>query len=308
MNVWQVYAAVLAVMAPVVAVARLARSRRWSTVVWLMQLLAFPEAAFASYALAPGDEPSFIVLAPLVIAFFGAAIGSVIWTIFERGRLTRATVGLDAIQRQHVVVVVVRAGFVFFLSAFAFLFVPWLAILNLAANAAWTVAWIPKRRRRVEFRVTYEVAADPCRVFDFVSNTDNWPRFRDDFVRASPPGPVRIGTEIVTKLPIDWLSEDPSPRLAKSAEVRSTVTSLTPDREFSLAVVGRPDQTSTSELTAKVGGTVVTSVARGALTFPEAVMGFRFELPNVIATRRAMAERDAARLKEVLEAPGPGLN
>jgi hypothetical protein len=169
-----------------------------------------------------------------------------------------------------------------------------------AANAVWTALWIPARWRRTELRISYDLPAEPGAVFEFVTNTDNWARYREDFVRATPPGRLRVGTEIVTRQPLNWLS-NPDPKLAKFVEVNSTVTAVGPGRTYSLAGVGRPRETSRIEITGASGGTQVTSVAQGSLSIAQASLGFMLEMPSLLAARRASIEKSTGRLREALE-------
>jgi hypothetical protein len=212
----------------------------------------------------------------------------------------RPVITLDAIERQHLAAFLVRLAAVIVISGVVFAFEPWVAIVNLVANAAWTLAWIPRRFRRVHMEVATDIAVPPDVVFDFVSNTDNWPRYRDDFVSASPSGRLGVGTTFVTRLPVVQLAR-PNPRMAPFAEVRLVVTSITPGRSFATAVVGRPAETSLREIAAAVGGSRVATRADGLLTFPQAAMGLSFEQPRLLAARKSRMAETNARLKQVLE-------
>ena len=300
MNVWQVFAAALAAVLPLIALIRMARSPRWNVLILLLQIIGIPEIGFVVYALSPTAIPSLDLLLPAAILLYGGAIGAMVWSLSERRKLMRPVITLEAIDRQHLAALLARLATVILLSAVVFVFEPLAAVINLAANAAYTLAWIPRRFRRVHVDTATEIAVPPNVVFDFVSNPDNWPRYRDDFVSASPPGPLAVGTTVVTRIPVVQLSR-PNPNFARFAEVQSVVTSLTPGRSFSVAVVGRPAETSSSEVEVSDSGSTVATRADGLLTFAQAALGFRFELPRLMAVRRGRMAEAAARLKDALE-------
>src|SRR5690242_294900 len=302
MNVWQLLAAFVAVTIPIVCLARLTQTRRPTILILMAQVALIPEVAFAWYALAPSGTPSVQLLGPAVALFYGGAIAAVIWRAVEGSRLRQPVITLDTLDRQHVAALVTRWVIIVMISGVALGFVPWLGILNLIANAAWTAIWIPRSSRSTEVRFHYEISVAPAVVFEFVSDTANWPRYREDFVSARPPGRLTVGTEVVTRHRVVWYTRR-TENLAKFVEVRSTVTSLVRDRLIELSVVGRPYQTASSELAPARGGAAVTTVSRGALTFPQAAVGYRFELAKILATSRDDLERSASRLKQILETP-----
>ncbi len=300
MNVWQLFAAVLAVVVALAVLARLRRDRRGTTVVLVLQLALIPEVAFVWYAVYPSASPAIEGLAPIAVGFYAIGIASIVLSLVQRRLLMRPSVSLGLIDAQHMVALVARIGLVIFLAGIAFVFVPSLGLLDLVANALWIALWIPRRLRRTEVRLTYDLAANPTAVFDFVSNTDNWPAYRDDFVSANPPGRLRVGTEIATRLPLNRPTRR-GERLPRFVDVRSTVTTIGPGRAYSLAVIGRRYDASRSQVEDGPEGSRVTASASGLLSFAQGALGFTLEMPGQLAARRRTMENTAARLRQSLE-------
>lgn len=302
MNVWQLFTAGLAVVLPVVFALRLARTPRWNIVVLMAQVVAIPEVAFVTYSLFGGAIPSLGLLVPVAVLLYGGALAVMAWSVYERRKLLRPVVTIVMIERQHLAALLSRVAMVLFLSAVTFVFEPWLAVANVVANAAWMLAWIPSRWRGVHLSASVDVAAAPHQVFSFISNTDNWPKYRDDFIRAEPPGVLAAGTEVVTRVSVLQMSR-PNPKMARFAEVRSVVTSVAGDDSITTTLVGRPSETGSSRVTAIASGTRVTSESRGRVLFTQAALGLKFDMGSVLVARRAAMEKTIVSLKQVLEAP-----
>lgn len=301
MSDWQIFAAALAVMIPVVAAVRLARWPRWTTAILFAQVAAIPELAFVTFALAPGPPPEIGDLAIAAAVFYGVVFVVLGWSLYERRKLNRPEVTLAMIERQHVAALLGRIAIVLALSAITFIVEPLLAIVNLAANAVWMAVWIPSRWRRVHVEGAVDIAASPQDIFAFICDTGNWPKYREDFVSAEPPGQLRVGTEIVTRVPVVPMSH-PNPKLAKFAEVRSVVTSVVPNRSFGTALVGRPRERGASEVSATPAGSRLITEATGVFLYSQAALGMTFEARTLLMTREARLRANIARLKQLFEA------
>ncbi len=302
MNLWQLFAAVLAISLPVVAVIRLVRSPQWQVVVLVAQVIAIPEVAFLAYALDPGGVPELDLVVVGAAVFYAGALALVIWSRYERRRLMQPVITYEMMNRQHLAAFLARSAVVLLMSALVFAFEPWFAVANIAANAAWTLAWLPARWRTVHVEVSEMIARPVNDIYEFVSDTANWPRYREDFVAADPPGRVASGMRVVTRLAVRPLGR-PNPKLAKLVEVRSVVVSVVPDKGYTTALDRHPEETGTSELTPVEGGTRVISKVDGLITWPQAALGFAFHASGLLAVRSREMQATLSRLKQVLEAP-----
>jgi len=285
---------------PVIVLVRVARSPQWHVVVLIAQVILIPELAFALYALTGGEPPDLGVVAIGAGLFYVGALALIVWSLYERRKLMQPVVSYEAVNRQHQAAFLARSAAVLFMSALTFAFEPWLAAANVLANAIWTLAWIPRQFRYVTVDAAETIARPPDEVFDFISDTENWPRYRDDIVNVEPRGRVAAGTEVVTRLATRQLSR-PNPKLAKFIEVRSVITSVEPGKGYTTALVGHPEEVGAFQLEAVDGGTRVTSGTKGLLTWPQAALGLGFHAGRLLAVRKAELQAVAARLKQVLE-------
>jgi hypothetical protein len=297
---WQIALALLAIAFALGAALRLVRTPRWQIVVLLAQIILVPEAALVVAVLHPGPMPDVNRLLAVVAVFGGAAFLGIGWSLYQRRQMRRPSVPLAVVDRQHLAAVVSRLLVVGMTSGFLFTFAPGFAVANLLLNAAWLALWIPRRWRRVNFEVTDEIRAPLPAVFAAAIDTSRWNDVQDGSVVVEPPGSLKVGSRIVRRQKLRPLV--PNPRMAGFLESRSVVTSVEPDRGYTVELMGNPSATGGVDLVDAAGQTRVRSWSRGMLTLRDAVAGLYFELPDEIAIRKAEMRKSVERLKQSVEA------
>ena len=297
---WQIASAFMAIAFALGAALRLVRRPRWNIVVLLAQIILVPEAALVVAVLHPGPIPDANRLLAVVAVGGGAAFGAMGWSLYQRRLMRRPLVPIAVVNRQHLAAMVSRLLVVVMISGFLFTFAPGFAVANLLLNAAWLALWIPRRWRRVDFEVTDDIQAPLPAVFAASIDTSRWNDVRDGSVVVEPPGSLKVGSRIVRRQQLPLL--EPNPKMAGFLESWSVVTSVEPDRGYTVELMGSPTATAGVDLVEAAGRTRVRSWSRGMLTLRDAAAGLYFELPNAVAIRKAEMRKSVERLKQSVEA------
>jgi hypothetical protein len=297
---WQIVFAFIAIGSALGAALRLVRTRRWHIVVLLAQILLVPEAALVVAVLNPGPVPDANMLLIVVALTGGAAFLAMGWSLYQRRQMRRPSVPLAVVNRQHLAAVVSRLLVIVMISGFLFTFAPGFAVANLILNAAWLALWIPRRWRHIELEAIEDIDAPVQAVFAAMIDTSRWNGVQDGSVVVEPPGILKVGSRIVRRQELLPLAADP--RMAGYLESQSVVTSMAPDLGYTVELMGHPENTSGFDLLAAASGTRVRSWSSGTLTLPEAAAGLFFELPKVIAIRKAEMSKSVERLKQSVAA------
>jgi hypothetical protein len=299
--VWQVTAGFLAAILVFIGVVSLVRYSRPVMLIILGFVLLIPAAGWAAYAFVPGPTPNpgpllWLAFIP-AIAGLAAGMWMLAWMSARRDALTFANIELLSNGT-----LVVYAAVIIAISDVLALWQPVWAIANVGVSILWMLAWTPSRLRETRIESAVDIKAPVARVYGFLANPHNWPAYQEglEVVAVRPPGPLAAGSEVVLRQRYD--SHIRGPRLLPEViETTSVVSALTPDRELTTHLAGRPQSTATLEFSATTEGTTVRSVARSLAPYRLAVFGALIELRTQRGERRARAQRSLARLKELLE-------
>jgi hypothetical protein len=151
-----------------------------------------------------------------------------------------------------------------------------------------------------------DIAAPRSRVYDFIADPLNWPRYQEAAVSVSvqPPGPLAVGSEV--KVKSRYESHVRGPRMLPDIiETTSIVTRLEPGRSIGMQIANQPSSTATTEFDDAGGGTRISTRAHSLVPYRLAVFGALIEMRYQRGKRLARAQRNLARLKAILEAdPG----
>ena len=295
----QLAAAFIAAILFLIGVAAVIRSPSIYILVAIGLLAAIPFLGLLTYAIAPrpqqdlGTLLDFAVIAALVALSAGtfAVVSSM-----NRGALTAGTVTALGIAYA-----VLWIGIVLATSAFIALWEPAFAIANLVINAAWICFWAIPRTRRMRAASAIEIKAPRDVVFAFMADAANWPRYDEQIVSVDiePPGPLRSGSRVTEVRRYE--SPVRGPRLLPTTvQVVTDVTAIEPSRSMT-ARDGRRIVTSKTDFADSAQGTKVLIEVRIELPFHQAFLGAMVLFRSQRAARRARAERNLARLKEILE-------
>lgn len=166
----------------------------------------------------------------------------------------------------------------------------------------WAAAWIPRRFRESSVDSAVDIAAPRSRVYDFIANPLNWPRYQEAVVSVSlqPPGLLAVGSEV--KVKSRYESHVRGPRMLPDIiETTSIVTGLEPGRSIGMQIANRPSSTATTEFEDAGSGTRMKTRAYSLAPYRLGVFGALIELRSQRGERLARAQRSLARLKELLE-------
>ncbi len=303
MTDWQLAAAFIAAVLTLLAIAGYLRYPRPVTVILLGLLIGVPTVGFVSYVVLPQEVSSpgwltWLAFVPVVVGV-GAGTAVNLWMLASRD----TPLNPRRLRIVSAAFVVMWLGIVLGISDVLAMWEPGFAIANLVVNTAWLCAWIPPRTRRLRVVTSVDVTAAPSRVFAFMTDTANWPKYLEDVeqVDSYPDGRLRVGTIVAVRrhVPVPGLR---GPRLMPSSvETRSVVTSLEPDRRLASASLERPSDGGTTELTPLDGGTRITSRAQATVPLTSALLGTALFSRALRRDRQAANDRDAARLKQLLE-------
>jgi uncharacterized protein YndB with AHSA1/START domain len=301
--IWQLTAGFLAALLFFIGAVSLVRYPRPVMLVVLGFMLLIPAVGWAAYAVVPGPTPR---PGPLLwLAFIPAVVGLAIgvwmlaWMSARREALT-----FQNIEFLSNGTLVVYASLVVALSDVLAPWQPVYAVANVLASALWLIAWIPPRARQTAIESTVEVRAPVQRVYAFLVDPSNWPRYQAglEVVAVHPPGAVAAGSEVVLRQQYDSHIRGPK-LLPEVIETTSVVSEAVADRRLTMHMANRPDSRATLELAATEGGTAITSRSQTLAPYRLAVFGALIELRSQRGERRARAQQSLARLKQILEEP-----
>lgn len=301
--VWQLAAGVLAATLVLIAAVAFLRYPRPVMLVVFGLLVVIPAIGFAAYALVPGPVPHpgpllWLAFIP-AIAGVAAGVWMLAWMSSRRSALT-----FSNIEFLSNGTLIAYGGLVLGLSDVLGLWQPLYAIANVAASAVWALAWVPKRWRESRVESTVDIRAPVSRVYSFLVDPANWPRYQEgmESAVARPPGPLRVGGEVVTRQRYDSHIRGPK-MLPEVIETTSVVTELAPDSRIAMQIANRASSTSVIEFIAANGDTRLLVRTRSLAPYRLAVFGALIELGTQAPERRARAQHNLAHLKELLEEP-----
>jgi uncharacterized protein YndB with AHSA1/START domain len=200
-------------------------------------------------------------------------------------------------------------GLVLALSDVVALWRPWFAVANLLLNMGWAAFWIPRRPRESKIESSVDIKAPRSRVYEFIADPLNWPRYQEGLVSVvvQPPGALAVGSEM--KVKSRYESHVRGPRMLPDIiETASITMAVEPGRSISMQIANRPSSTVTTSFEDAGAGTRITTRAYSLAPYRLAVFGALIELRSQRGERLARAQRSLARLKAILEAdPGPNL-
>lgn len=277
------------------------RYPRPTMAVLLLLLLGFPTIGLAACAIDPGSQPD---PGPLLWLAFVPAIGGLVagtWMLvfMTRRRESLSTANLEVLSNGTLVL---YGGAMLALAGFLAFWQPGFAIADVAVNGLWVLLWVPRRLRTSGVESTVEIAAPRARVYSFVVDPANWPRYQVDVmsVAVDPPGRLAPGSRVsVTQR---YESGIRGPRLLPDTiTTDSLVDAVEPERSISMHIAGRLASTSTTEFADVAAGTRMTTRASAVAPFRMAVFGALVELRARKNARLGRARRNLERLKELLE-------
>ncbi|HZQ49361.1 MAG TPA: SRPBCC family protein [Candidatus Dormibacteraeota bacterium] len=301
--IWQLTAGFLAALLFFIGAVSLVRYPRPVMLVILGFVLLIPALGWAAYAVVPGPtpHPGPLLWLAFIPAIAGLAIGvwMLAWMSARREALT-----FQNIEFLSNGTLVVYASLVVALSDVLALWQPAYAVANLLASALWLLAWIPPRVRQSAVESTVEVRAPVQRVYAFLVDPSNWPRYQAglEVVAVRPPGAVAAGSEVVLRQQYESHIRGPK-LLPQVIETTSVVSEAVADRRLTMHMANRPGSTATLEFAATDGATAITSRSQTLAPYRLAVFGALIELRSQRGERRARAQQSLARLKQILEEP-----
>ena len=276
------------------------RLTRVMTVVLVVSLLGIPTAGFVAYALDPRPLSTNLDLILLAYPFVGVGLVAAIVGLAERFP-RRPTQSFRSVQRSAVATVLLWGCLVAAISDLLFVFEPEFAEFNLYVNGLWLIGWLPRSTRHGISKSSFEIAATPEKVFDFIADPANWPLYAPDIELASPSGPLVTGARLTVRRRVD-LRGLRGPRLTvpDSVERTAEVVSVEANRR----IVSRSvdiEATVTTELEPVPSGTRVTTTNEVVVPYRLALLGARIEAWVTEGRRTAEALRSQERLKQLLE-------
>jgi len=304
LNIWQVFAALLAGALLIAWTWTSVRFRRLSTAFVTSLLLGTAAVGFGAYALSPGPPPQENAVVALTVVLYVAIVVALAVSIRARRKPRTTVYPLADDSRRYRRALIVRTLAVLWFSAMLYLFEPGFALANVAINIVWIAFWIPRQSRIAHYESGTEIAAPPEQVFAFVTDLRNWPRYRDDLelVSQHPDGPLELGTEYAARMNIPAGFQRTRYRQIES---RYRVSSIAPGRSYTTTLVDQPGNHTTTSVEPNEAGTRLMIRSDLLIAFPEACSGGMLVLPLVTRVRRASDAVRFARLKQALGQPAP---
>lgn len=258
-------------------------------------LVGIPVIGFGAYALQPAPVPPAgpFVLAALISAMI--ASGALISALrspqvpFRRPAYFYL-LALDA--------AVVGA------ASFLAIWQPEFAVADIVGNVIWAFAWLPPGQRTTDAQASVEIAAARSRVFRFLADASNWPKYQEstDSVQVEPPQPLVEGSRVtVIRSGPDFRGRP----LSATTTVTYFVDELVPDSSVGMVMLGHLDNRITWRLSDSPTGTTFATRAWGVVPYPLAVFGLMLEFWQYWNLRMSRVERTHARLKQLLDEPSP---
>jgi polyketide cyclase/dehydrase/lipid transport protein len=297
----QLAAGFIAAVLLVIGAAALIRSRSIYVLVAFGLLVALPLLGLVTYAIAPRPTLDFGML--IDFAFVPALLALSAGTFAVGASINRGPLSPNRLTGLGIAYVVLWLGIVLAISAFIAVWEPAFAIANLVLNAAWICFWAIPGTRSTSGASSIEINAPRDRVFAFMGDASNWPRYDEQLVSATsrPPGALRQGSRVTEVRKYDSPVRGPR-MLPTTIEVQTEVIEVEPGVSIT-ARDGRRVVTSRTDFTDSAHGTVLSIGVRIKIPFHQAFLGAMLLFRSQRAARRARAERNLARLKELLEQP-----
>jgi uncharacterized protein YndB with AHSA1/START domain len=174
---------------------------------------------------------------------------------------------------------------------------PKVALIILAAAAAWILVWSPRTLRRIRTRTSVVIQRDPSVVFAFVSDFENEPQYIPGIeVKKLTSGPVQSGSQFRSRM------ETPGGSSFEGTE--EIVDYEPPTRLTSRVSSGRRPNFDVMTFDPVERGTLLTHRFDTELTYPSAIIGQAAVGWLAMLEMRSRRKGYWARLKQILES-GP---
>jgi uncharacterized membrane protein len=214
---------------------------------------------------------------------------------------SRGPLSAARLQSVGLATLVLWQGIVVAISAFLAQWQPAFAVANLAVDVCWILLWIPRRARELRSEASVEIAAARARVYSFLADPTNWPRYDADLVSVTvhPPGALAAGSEVTQVRRYERAVRGPA-MLPDTVEARSVVIGVRVGE--SIATEGRDGAArSTLRFADQDSGTRVVTQLRVTVPLRVALLGGVIALHAERDKRRTKARENLARLKAILE-------
>jgi hypothetical protein len=162
----------------------------------------------------------------------------------------------------------------------------------------WVLLWTPSRNRLIVVRTAVQVNCTPQAAFELVSNPTNWSRYAPEIELAQPVEvPVRLGTVIH-----DRVRRDGKITVVADEEV----VALESGARFGTAIQRDPQSSSgVYEFVPTAGGTSIEYTHRSVMSLPAAIFGMALRRASLMKQMSERRAQSLARIKRLLEEPGP---
>jgi uncharacterized protein YndB with AHSA1/START domain len=272
-----------------------------------LQLFAIPIVGLAFFVLNPVVPPPlppellWVLIAPVLVALVLAGI----WLRWHARQIRAAVTTPATIALQTRVAVANVACYTIALSTYLFLFEPVFAVANVIAYLVWVVVWMPRALRRYRAEVSIKVAAPPSRVWEYIVDVSNRPRYSVDLLEmtASPPGRLEVGSRITSRLRVPG-SGSPAKGSELEMELKSVVTDIVPPIFYTVVALDRV-ATTTTKVAPTLGGCQITLQTEFVVSIADGIAGYAFRWPAAKAQFKANSTRSLVRLSELLSTPPP---
>ncbi|HEV2216989.1 MAG TPA: SRPBCC family protein [Candidatus Dormibacteraeota bacterium] len=288
-------AAAIAVVLIGVAIGALIWNRRLQTLTIVSLLAGVPLIGFVTYALRPAPLPR---AGPFALA-------ALISTVVAAGALISALRSPRIpLRRRAYLSLVALYSAVVGAASFLAIWSPEFGVAEIVVNLGWAVGWLPPSQRTTDAQASVEISAMRSRVFGFLADPTNWPRYWEwtDLVQVDPPPPLAEGSRVTVVV------SGPDFRGQESSE-KTTVTylidELVPDSSLEMVMLGHLDNRITWRLSGSPIGTTFATRAWGVVPYPLAIFGLMLEFWQYWRLRIARVKRTLSRLKQLLDEAAP---
>jgi hypothetical protein len=284
----------------------LPRRRPLNVVVSMFQILLVPMLGLAFYVVTVGPPPQSTWLVWPAVALVTGAVVLAVLNIWLNRTLRSGLITYRMLADQHGLALLVRICAILGFSGYLYIFEPFFAVLNVAANAAWAGIWVPRRWRAIATEDSIEVAADAEQVWKVLSEPGSWPLWQVGLaaVSAEPAGRLAVGTRLTSRrtrtLPTP--KQGPPPTI----ESRSTIIELQPGSSYTARSLDR-DATTTFEVRPADTGTLIRTRSDQAISVLAGMLGGGLEIPAATKTFQATTAQSLARLQELIVARRSGV-
>jgi Polyketide cyclase / dehydrase and lipid transport len=297
----QLAAVFIAAVLLLIGIAALIRSTSIYVLVALGLLAAIPFLGLVTYAVAPRPQQDLGVILDLAVIAALVALSAGMFAVVTS--MNRAALTAGRLSALGIAYVVLWIGIVLAITAFIALWEPAFAVANLVVNGAWICYWAIPRTRAMAGMSSIDIKAPRDRVFSFMTDASNWPRYDEQLLSATaiPPGPLREGSRVTELRQYDSPVRGPR-TLPTTVEVVTEVLKVEPGKSI-VARDGRRTVTSRTGFADTAQGTAVSIDVRIKVPFQYAFLGAVLLFRSQRAARRARADRNLAKLKQILEQP-----